>query len=396
MVVHGECCHVLVDTKIVLLCIVMMLHRPPASSIAFRIQPVTCSSPSLLLLPIMIMKKGEKITMKLSIIRNADHVSLCWKKRLHIRVIGAPDKSRVETQTRLCIQLVTGSGTKVTDWPYLKLPERLLAHSRLKRAAQHQQQQELHDKQRAQPLSSSTSKHSSPSQNNDDNVEEDALHLDAKVVCASQPDVAVKVCQGCIQRERKRAERSKTSEYNRILEEFPEQDRILLFNCGPMVSFSSGDAILPTRIACYCRHHSEKKGFWYVLHVTQSHAAFCCLCIMFVYVAWNLRFVTAKDKRLQKVPHHRFLSPTITRVLGIKVGNVAEPAWWPIQQHHHPPMTYQTRVLLRLLLALHHVALAMVVDHHHHHRHQRHHPSIAFLISWCLDLYPRPMVMMKR
>ncbi|CDH49582.1 related to spt23-suppressor of tyretrotransposon [Lichtheimia corymbifera JMRC:FSU:9682] len=187
---------------------------------------------------------------------NHDH-----QKGLHIRVIGAPDKSRVETQTRLCIQLVTGSGTKVTDWPYLKLPERLLAHSRLKRAAQHQQQQELHDKQRAQPLSSLMSKHSSPSQNNDDSVDEDALHLDAKVVCASQPDVAVKVCQGCIQRERKRAERSKTSDYNRILEEFPEQDRILLFNCGPMVTFSSGDAILPTRIACYCRHHSEKKGF---------------------------------------------------------------------------------------------------------------------------------------
>lgn len=184
-------------------------------------------------------------------------------RRLHIRVIGAPDKSRVETQTRLCIQLVTSSGTKVTDWPYLKLPERLLAHSRLKRAAQHQQQQELHDKQRAQPPSSCTSKQSSNS--HDDDEDENALHLDAKVICASQPNVAVQVCQGCIQRERKRAERSKTSDYNRILEEFPEQDRILLFNCGPTVNFSSGDAILPTRIACYCRHHSEKKGFWYVL-----------------------------------------------------------------------------------------------------------------------------------
>ncbi|KAI7884183.1 hypothetical protein K492DRAFT_234909 [Lichtheimia hyalospora FSU 10163] len=179
-------------------------------------------------------------------------------KGLHIRVIGAPDKLRVETQTRLCIQLVTSNGRKVTDWPYLKLPERLLAHSRLKRAAQ---QQELHDKQRAQPPSSScTSKHATFSPNKDDQ-DEDVLHLDAKVICSSQPNVAVQVCQGCIQRERKRAERSKNSEYNRILEEFPEQNRILLFNCGPMVTFNSGDAILPTRIACYCRHHNEKKGF---------------------------------------------------------------------------------------------------------------------------------------
>ena len=176
-------------------------------------------------------------------------------------MIGAPDKSRVETQTRLCIQLVTSNGRKVTDWPYLKLPERLLAHSRLKRAAQ---QQELHDKQRAQPPSSSYTSKYSPLSPNKIDQDEDALHLDAKVICASQPNVAVQVCQGCIQRERKRAERSKNSEYNRILEEFPEQDRILLFNCGPMVTFNSGDAILPTRIACYCRHHNEKKGFWYV------------------------------------------------------------------------------------------------------------------------------------
>ncbi|KAI8137392.1 hypothetical protein BJV82DRAFT_358156 [Fennellomyces sp. T-0311] len=28
-----------------------------------------------------------------------------------------------------------------------------------------------------------------------------------------------------------------------------------------MVNFSSGDAILPTRITCYCRHHNEKVGF---------------------------------------------------------------------------------------------------------------------------------------
>lgn len=69
--------------------------------------------------------------------------------------------------------------------------------------------------------------------------------------------------------QRKRAERSKNSNKSQnqvknrsIIDDIPEQDRILLFNCGPMLNFSSGDAILPTRITCYCRHHNEKLGFW--------------------------------------------------------------------------------------------------------------------------------------
>jgi len=40
-----------------------------------------------------------------------------------------------------------------------------------------------------------------------------------------------------------------------------DQQKILLFNCGETVDFSSGDAILPTRLTCYCRHHNEKLGF---------------------------------------------------------------------------------------------------------------------------------------
>lgn len=44
-----------------------------------------------------------------------------------------------------------------------------------------------------------------------------------------------------------------------IMEE--ERRRILLFNCNELVEFSSGEATIPTRITCYCRHHSEKVGF---------------------------------------------------------------------------------------------------------------------------------------
>ncbi|KAI7848893.1 hypothetical protein BDC45DRAFT_522182 [Circinella umbellata] len=187
------------------------------------------------------------------------------KNGLQIRVIGAPDKSRVETQTRLCIQLVTTHGTKVTSWPCLKLPERLLARSRLKKSFQQQQQQ-----QQQQQRSENDSIHQQMILSDESSLLSKTIYLDAKVVCASQPDQPVKVCSGCIQRERKRAERSKNQHKNNnnnnagsrsIIDTIPEQDRILLFNCGPMVNFSSGDAILPTRITCYCRHHNEKLGF---------------------------------------------------------------------------------------------------------------------------------------
>ncbi|KAI7883033.1 hypothetical protein K492DRAFT_54620 [Lichtheimia hyalospora FSU 10163] len=174
---------------------------------------------------------------------------------LQIRVVGAPDKSRVETQARLCIQLLTSNGTKVSNWSYLKLPERLLSRSRLKRAIQQQQQQRV----------STTTPPSSPEGVNGILLSDDSqvLHLDARVICATQREQPVYVCRACIQRERKRAERSKTgnNHNSRRLLDIPEQDRILLFNCGPMVNFTSGDAILPTRIACYCRHHNEKVGF---------------------------------------------------------------------------------------------------------------------------------------
>lgn len=69
--------------------------------------------------------------------------------------------------------------------------------------------------------------------------------------------------------QRKRAERKKDSkpsihEMNAgVMDAAFERDRqrILLFNCEPLVNFSTGDAILPTRITCYCRHHNERIGF---------------------------------------------------------------------------------------------------------------------------------------
>ncbi|KAI8099397.1 uncharacterized protein BX664DRAFT_255451, partial [Halteromyces radiatus] len=178
-----------------------------------------------------------------------------------IRVLGVPSlgaKSRVETQIKLCIQLLSPTGTKVLNWSYLRLPECMLARSKLRKT----QQQKLLDGSVATMVSD----------------ESKVLNLEAKVICSTNTSKAVRMCPGCVRRERKRAERTKDgkpryetdiiSDSNELdpqrrAEDIMERDRnrILLFNCSPMVNFSSGDAILPTRITCYCRHHNEKVGF---------------------------------------------------------------------------------------------------------------------------------------
>ncbi|EPB85489.1 hypothetical protein HMPREF1544_07762 [Mucor circinelloides 1006PhL] len=177
-----------------------------------------------------------------------------YTRSLQIRVLGVPQtgaKSRVETQIKLCIQLVTDKGDKAQWWSHLKLPENMVTKDKLKKS------------------------------NNNSNVNdnglpvnpEKALYLQARVLCASDPSKKVVTCLGCIQRERKRSQRRKESKLQRNSEETEDEktedeqslafdeERVLLFNCSEVVDFSAGDTILPTRITCYCRHHNERLGF---------------------------------------------------------------------------------------------------------------------------------------
>ena len=95
----------------------------------------------------------------------------------------------------------------------------------------------------------------------------------------------VKICSGCILRERKRAARKKLK---KVEEEEAwqkdEEKRVIVFNCQEVKDWSDpsrentggfGEQIvsppqappgamtltLPMRIACYCRHQNEKMGF---------------------------------------------------------------------------------------------------------------------------------------
>lgn len=92
----------------------------------------------------------------------------------------------------------------------------------------------------------------------------------------------VTICQGCIVRERKRAARKKTKKADEE-EEWAKDEakRVIVFNCAEVrdwcVPGTKETAVrdhdtqvdimfvnAPMRIACYCRHQSEKVGFQYV------------------------------------------------------------------------------------------------------------------------------------
>jgi hypothetical protein len=86
----------------------------------------------------------------------------------------------------------------------------------------------------------------------------------------------VKICQGCIQRERKRASRKKQRKPDEDeLFQKNEDKRVIVFNTNELkdwvepgkdssMTFTPLGAMqveLPMRIACYCRHQNEKIGF---------------------------------------------------------------------------------------------------------------------------------------
>ncbi|SNX86361.1 related to SPT23 - suppressor of TY retrotransposon [Melanopsichium pennsylvanicum] len=201
-------------------------------------------------------------------------------KDLQVHIHGVPmqgAKSRVETQIRMRIELVrpktvpAGGWERVGSFTHIKLP----------------------------PLSGT--KRKSKKYQKTDVPPEKTLFVDATVVNATPPHDRVFVCKGCRQRERKRAHRKKDPktplesqptdeemksfgidpsaadavERAQARMEEEEKKRVVLFNCGDFVDFEDGEAVLPTRITCYCRHHKEKVGF----------------CVIFTMRDWQGRLI---------------------------------------------------------------------------------------------------------
>lgn len=113
---------------------------------------------------------------------------------MQIRVLGVPQtgaKSRVETQIKLCIQLVTDDGDKAQWWSHLKLPEHMVAKDKLKR-------QVLLS---TAPNGAKIANVAGMDCTNASIKPEKMLFLSARVICASDPSRKVVTCLGCIQRE---------------------------------------------------------------------------------------------------------------------------------------------------------------------------------------------------
>ena len=121
---------------------------------------------------------------------------------------------------------------------------------------------------------------------------EDVLFLYTEVWCTDHP-VRAFACVKCVNRERRRAQaraptvkkgiapsesdepvngKAHTTSFHGGLEPVNEpvdeegltqedKERILLFNCGPLVELVDGECDLPARLTCYCKHHQEKTGF---------------------------------------------------------------------------------------------------------------------------------------
>lgn len=100
----------------------------------------------------------------------------------------------------------------------------------------------------------------------------------------SQNGGEVHICVGCVTRERKRAARKKVKkpedeqlwlkdESRRVIvfntHEIKEWQQLNVHDLGPKSAEFQVDA--PMRIACYCRHHSEKSGFQVIFTITDFH-----------------------------------------------------------------------------------------------------------------------------
>lgn len=186
---------------------------------------------------------------------NNPSYNVSYQLNLH----GMPTKSRVETQIRLGLQLVSimiyGDTTREIElgdrFQWLKLPSWAMAKEKLKI-----------QNRRDAPATIAPGK---------------IVFLDARVVKSSDPLEDVTICPGCITRERKRAQRKKdlpkqmagvnsseTPSRPKLTELMPlpdEEKKILVFNCPELLEFTNGEVTIPTRITCYCRHHKEKDGF---------------------------------------------------------------------------------------------------------------------------------------
>ncbi|KAJ2654094.1 SPT3 Dosage dependent suppressor of Ty-induced promoter mutations-like protein, partial [Coemansia sp. RSA 1285] len=272
----------------------------PATSAAASSALRTNSNPSQLgTYPAAIMSRQPQLTPTVSP-EFLQRVEETKAKGLRIELDGIPNenaKSRVETQIKITLRLTTADGERATCWSHLALPELLVSREKFRHRLNKPTPGATPGQGGAggQPMSHGDNPMPLSPQH--------VVHLDAKIICSSDPTRNVETCYGCIKREYKRSLRRKDTRLrsaapstcttpaqsrpgsptldaaggvNRAMTGIMDADwdeariemekkRIVIFNCNDLLDFSKGEVVLPTRITCYCRHHGEKVGFYVCL-----------------------------------------------------------------------------------------------------------------------------------
>lgn len=184
-----------------------------------------------------------------------------------LQVTGLPDSSRVETQIKISLSV-----SPPPPQFLLQLPSDTISKTKLRL------QQEVPESSKKHILCldtyvltsgelSSSKKKFDDSLSPNSEVPEQALKLNSSMKNCN-------ICSRCVRRELKRASRRK----NGTLEDgfnwnISGPKRAVIFNCKEIISFPPPSILTPesssneknieisSRIVCYCRHHSESKGF---------------------------------------------------------------------------------------------------------------------------------------
>lgn len=219
--------------------------------------------------------------------------------RIPLHIAPIPAKSRVETQINIRLTL-DWLPPKITT---LHLPTHTIAKAKLlaKDPTPQEDTLELHTmlvctSAMNQPALRQSAMDRAASQNN---AEIQARSLTASLKKEDEEETEddkaanggeVKICNNCINRERKRAARKKLKkEEEQAHWEKYETERVIVFNTNEYKQWSDWQqsptpkdnnmqygenykptetamqVIAPMRIACYCRHQNEKDGFQYVV-----------------------------------------------------------------------------------------------------------------------------------
>lgn len=172
---------------------------------------------------------------------------------------GVPEKSRVETQIRLRLGLTHESGQNA--WPLLKLDPQAISPTHVTKKSskdKKEEQQRLAERALQEHVIMETRVVSAGT-----NVAEALTRASSAAEVNHVLDSHVLwSCFGCIQRERKNAQRKMKGQSGADVSAI-DRHSIVQCYCDQYFELNQlrGEFVAPLRVTCYCRHHKELDGF---------------------------------------------------------------------------------------------------------------------------------------